>query len=413
MSARFYLPFGGTPPVTPTPSSQWVTTTSFVASPTGTAKTNTALTAGTARTHSATNLGRRLDRQFVSGQYGTGSVSGTFSAVVKGVESNALNNAWLDVVIRVVDSTGAVERGVLYAGSVNTTASATASAENFELPTTVATRIKNAITLSPVSMLNGDRIVFEVGAQYNITNNTTYTVTLTYGDPTATADYALTAALTTTLCPWVELSATLPALNNDLPNNSTALVVTAGLTSTGQMDSQSGTDASAITVTLTANGNIGRSSDSTALAVVASVSSGGSRSLYLPSVLLTAVFGGGADGSLETGSGSQQLVVTVTSAGAGVRGIRAEALLALTAARTAQITQVGTTLRTSVTVGLTAGGGVAKMSGAPVDVGVRVAAAGFLGRTVAYSGPKFGAHSPRTAQYQPSTAGPGSQTLGD
>jgi hypothetical protein len=35
------------------------------------------------------------------------------------------------------------------------------------------------------------------------------TVTLRFGDPTGTADFALTGDLTTDLCPWVELSANL------------------------------------------------------------------------------------------------------------------------------------------------------------------------------------------------------------
>lgn len=212
MATRFYLPSSGVPaPVAVTPSASWTVNTGFTSQATDTVKGATATAAGTARTKgSATNPSTRLDSQFVSARRLSAQTIaiGTFSAVIRGVESVSTADAWLDMIIRVVSADGTAVRGTLYAGSANTVVSATSTAENFELPTTSATATKSAIATTQVIAQGGDRICIEIGYKAS-TVTTTNTCTFRYGDTAATADFALTVGLTTDLCPWVELSATL------------------------------------------------------------------------------------------------------------------------------------------------------------------------------------------------------------
>lgn len=211
MVTRFYLPSAGTAPVAVTPSAYWTVTTGFNSRPTDTVKTNTATGAGTANSKgSATVPSTRLDNQFISARRLTAQTIaiGTFSMVQRAVESVSTADAWLDVTIRVVSADGVTVRGTIYAGSANTVVSATSTAENFEIPTTSATATKSALATTAVTAQGGDRIVIETGYKSS-TATTTNTCTFRTGDPSATADFALTVGLTTDLCAWVELSATL------------------------------------------------------------------------------------------------------------------------------------------------------------------------------------------------------------
>ena len=113
-------------------------------------------------------------------------------------EANYAANAHLAYIARVVSGDGATVRGVLK--------SQTGFAS--EWSTMAATRIFSAAALAAVEAQAGDRIVIEVGAT-SWSGSNAYLLTMRYGDPTATDDFELTAALTTDLCPWVELSPTL------------------------------------------------------------------------------------------------------------------------------------------------------------------------------------------------------------
>lgn len=212
MPTRFYLPNSGTSPVaSPVLSAVWDITTGFFNRPTDVTKSNTALGAGTARQKGSTTAWHdRLDGVFISTQQLAAQTiaAGTFSAVIRAVESNAAADDFLQIVIKVVSADGATTRGTIYAGSALTAVSATASAENGEYPTTSATRIKSAIATTSVVAQAGDRIQIELGARTGGTT-TTHTFTHRFGDPTATADFALTAGLTSDAPPWVELSQTL------------------------------------------------------------------------------------------------------------------------------------------------------------------------------------------------------------
>lgn len=211
MATRLYLPASGTPAITPTPSTSWNVTTGFAALPTSTTKSNTALAAGTARSHPLVAVQNALDRVYVSDTLDSSQgINGTFSAVVRGIQSSTAGNWWLNIILRVVSGDGSIETGVLHPGSAATSAVATVGDEAEELVSaTAATRIKNALSLIPVTANAGDRILIEVGGRADAAGQTARTYTLNYGDPTATADYALTSGLTTLLDPWVEFSQTI------------------------------------------------------------------------------------------------------------------------------------------------------------------------------------------------------------
>lgn len=211
MATRFYLPMGGTAPsITPAVGTSWdVTPTGFGRGVTDTAKSqNTTITAETSTNFGETSANpvNVIHRQWISAALSAQTISGTFSAVIRGGEDAATNDAALQVVLRVVSSDGLTERGVLYAGesaALNTTSGALGQ----EWATSSQTRIiPSGTALTSVTTQSGDRLVIEIGHRHYNTLTTNATGWLTYGDTTATADFALTAGLTTVLNPWVELS---------------------------------------------------------------------------------------------------------------------------------------------------------------------------------------------------------------
>jgi hypothetical protein len=126
----------------------------------------------------------------------------TVSMVIKCAESAAQVDSHLAYVVRVVSGDGATIRGVI--GLFHATST--------EFPTsiaTIATRIHDARVdgASNFSSQVGDRIIVEIGV-HGVTPSLAQ-VQMNLGDPSATGDYALTAGLTTDLCPWVELSRTV------------------------------------------------------------------------------------------------------------------------------------------------------------------------------------------------------------
>lgn len=203
MATRFYLPASGTSPLaSQAVDSTWEGSAStFFRAPLGTSKTNTALT------NFAAVFGSTATRQDCWAQWASEPLSrchrfttaDTISMVVRGLEDNAAVDGHLAYVVRVVSGDGSVVRGTL----------ATYMATSTELTTSALTRIHNARAFAgSVIAFAGDRIVVEIGS-HGVTPSTSYNLTWRFGDPTGTSDFALTAGLTTDLCPWVEFSQTL------------------------------------------------------------------------------------------------------------------------------------------------------------------------------------------------------------
>ena len=201
MATRFYLPVSGTSPLNALAvATSWEHSgANFFRAPAVTAKSNSALTDKLGSFPDATTdqmcWGQWVSKPIAAFSFLT---SHTISMVVRGLEANANADAHLAYTVRVVSGDGTVDRGTI----------AEFHATSTELLTTAATRIHSARALNNnVSAQNGDRIVIELGS-HGVTPSTD-NVTWRFGDPSATADFALTAALTTDLCPWVELSPTL------------------------------------------------------------------------------------------------------------------------------------------------------------------------------------------------------------
>jgi len=170
----------------------------FARYPTLTTKANTALT-DFADAFGSTSSSQSLWLMWVSDTLDVDqTITGTSSIVVRGLEAAAADDLHLAYALRVMQGDTTTERGTLI------TQGATAT----EFTTSAQTRIFSAQALSSVAALAGDRIAIDIGF-HGLTPQSGATGTLRFGDPTGTADFALTSGLTTDLCPWVELSQTL------------------------------------------------------------------------------------------------------------------------------------------------------------------------------------------------------------
>lgn len=201
MATRLYLPTSGAAGSSPTVSAGWGRQiAAFARFPMATAKANTALTTYTALFGATTTSGT-LWHQWVSDTLNVDqTITGTVSMVVgKCAETTANGDASLAFVLRTMIGDTSSVRG--------TNLSFLATDTEFPLVAAAATRIHSARALTSVAALAGDRLCMEIGI-WGVTP-TNENMQLRFGDPTATADFALTAALTTDLDPWVELSQTI------------------------------------------------------------------------------------------------------------------------------------------------------------------------------------------------------------
>lgn len=212
MATRFYLPSSGSLPdglASVTIGTGWEVTTGTTGLSAPRTKSNTALANGTARTKGNTvSNADRLDRIYVTEQLAAQTISGTYSTVIRTIQSNLALDAWLQVMIRVVSADASTVKATLHAGSTATVENASPLAENGEYSVTLATRVKSALALTSYACADGDRLSFEFGYRANGTNNT-YTAALDYGDPTTTADFSLAGGTVAANVPWIEMSADL------------------------------------------------------------------------------------------------------------------------------------------------------------------------------------------------------------
>ena len=138
-----------------------------------------------------------------------GTISGTVSAVVRGMEGASASDDSLQVGLYLISGDGTSVVATLYAGHTEAL-NATAGALGQEIASaSMQTRIIPATSITSQTATAGQRLMILVGYRTHDISATLRTSTLRLGDPTATADYALTSGLTTDLTPWVELSADL------------------------------------------------------------------------------------------------------------------------------------------------------------------------------------------------------------
>jgi hypothetical protein len=201
VATRLYLQSTGNAPFTPAAADGgWErNATGHAARLTSTTKANTPLTTlsstfGATQT-SQTRFGTWVSPPLAAGQ----TIAGTVSLVVgKCAETTTSGDAHLAFAVRVVDGEG-THRATL--------ATVMGTSTEFPLVVNAATRIHSGAQVSSFAANAGDRLVLELGVHGVTPANET--MQMRVGDPSGTADFALTAALTTDLVPWVELSQTL------------------------------------------------------------------------------------------------------------------------------------------------------------------------------------------------------------
>ena len=206
MATRFYLPASGTPPLgSLAVNANWELTNGLIRLPCFTMKQNTAL-ATSQRTWPATTTQQWCWWQFQSDilKYAYNWLAtDTVSMVIgKCAETTSGGDSHLAYVVRVVSGDGATIRGVI--GLYHATST------EFPLMASAATRIHDARTNGATAFASqpGDRIIIEIGL-HGVTP-LAQLIQMRIGDPTPPPDdFALTAGLTTDLCPWVQLSRTV------------------------------------------------------------------------------------------------------------------------------------------------------------------------------------------------------------
>lgn len=201
MTTRFYLPFSGSPPSSPSVSTGWMYSSSgFTRYPTAFDKAG-AESEWQYNTWPGTTdeVGYCCRSQYVSPPLDVDqTISGTVSAVMGVWESSTLADVYLCYSVRVLQGDTSTERGVLKAPIFADT----------EATTSGHTRIVNAVAVTSVNALAGDRIVIELGHRF-VTPSAGAYAALFLGNP-ADTDLALTSGVDpTNACPWLELSTTI------------------------------------------------------------------------------------------------------------------------------------------------------------------------------------------------------------
>ncbi len=213
MATRFYLSSTSVAGFSPAFDAGWADTGNWKGDRRvmNTTKGNSALTAETSSdfgTRTAcinqTAAGRMLMRQYISlSQIGVFNFNTTtVSMVMKCVVTSINMTIKLNLGIRLLHQDN----------TLTTLLAVTAADYDTAFAAAAATRIVNAVALANVSSQNNDRLVVEIGGNMTtVTGSACKTTSMTDGDVSATADYALTSGLTTSLDPWIEFSGTLPA----------------------------------------------------------------------------------------------------------------------------------------------------------------------------------------------------------
>jgi hypothetical protein len=189
------MPAGGPGPISPPVDPAWERALGiFYRAPSPVVKSNSALTDRSAL-FGSTATSQTCYAQFITDTLNVDqTIAGTVSMVIRGLEQNLSEDLHLAFNLWICTPT-LTNRGTLKLQHAAAT----------EFAVTAQTRIFSAVALTSVAGIAGDRLVMEVGL-HGVTPANTGQNILRFGDPTATADFALTSGLTTDLVPWWELS---------------------------------------------------------------------------------------------------------------------------------------------------------------------------------------------------------------
>jgi hypothetical protein len=305
VATRFYLQSTGSAPFDPSiADGGWERNHgSYAARNMSTTKQNTALTT-VSGVFGATNTSQTRYHTFVSDTLNVAqTISGTFSIVIgKCAETTLSGDAFLAYTLRVVTGSG-THRATLASVMASTGA-------EFPVIANAATRLQGATSISSFAAAAGDRIVLEVGIHGVTPANET--MQMRFGDPTGTADFAFSAALTTDLCPWGEISSTI-----------TFGTPTTNFDATGDLDSQSSTVSGSVTVQRTSTGGLAaQSADVDGTATRSNATTGG-LAAQSATISGTATVNRAATGALAAGAATVAGSSTLSRAATG--GLAAQA----------------------------------------------------------------------------------------
>ena len=201
MATRFYLPSTGTPAITPAFHAGWEQTTAADRIEMDTVKQSTSFATKADSETSSSNTYDVLLRQYISKkryQAYTFTTSHSFKLQVRCLESNANANFLMRCRIAVIQNDGTL-RGDLETGSIDGTEFDAEALENR----------KDGWTFSSgASMLDGDRMLIEIGFRATNTKTTSYTGTMDFGDNSGT-DLPEDDTDQNQYNPWFEISENL------------------------------------------------------------------------------------------------------------------------------------------------------------------------------------------------------------
>lgn len=199
MATRFWLSNAGAAPVSPAVDGGWEQSGQVVRAlmmPKLRTRTLQALANASAITVPITTTQDIVGSQWISEPIPPQRIIGTVSLVVRVFENANSNNVTLAAVVKVVSQDGGTVRGTLF--------STFSTGTEFPLSASAATRIVNAQAVTALTTQPGDRLVLELGG-HAAAPTAAGSYTMRFGN-NAASDFALTAALTTDLNPWLELS---------------------------------------------------------------------------------------------------------------------------------------------------------------------------------------------------------------
>lgn len=154
--------------------------------------------AGTSSIALAAGSGTRrvlLHRSISAGAIKAGTLSGTVTWCIGAKESNTLLDAVWHMHIYVTSGDSDTPRGTLLPNYTGTA----------EFSTTATGATEGAVSVSPVSVQVGDRLVVEIGYETSTTTGSSYSATINYGN-VGTTDLAAGDTAVTVEPGWVELS---------------------------------------------------------------------------------------------------------------------------------------------------------------------------------------------------------------
>lgn len=262
MSTRLYPNKSTAAAVSPAYDASWEGTGSAVRRLLGAVPDGSSFAVGLlTSTANGTNPNDQLWRQFVSAPLAAQTITGTIKGQFLVEEAQATLDADAQLVVRVVSNDGSTVRGTLLASDT--------SALSSEFVATTYTNRKfpkaagSPATLSSVAVLDGDRIVAEVGMRVHSTIGNVSGFTL---GGTGASDLPEDETTTANGYAWIEFSADIPFLITASDSGSGAdassETATHAVTDTG-----AGADASSLASAITATGETGTGTSASSLAV--------------------------------------------------------------------------------------------------------------------------------------------------